>query len=169
MTTSLNLVHFAALPLVTGVVTRRQKPEGAVKPEGLWLSVEGDGDGWSDWCKSERFHLDDLAVAHQIELADDAVILRLSSPDEIDLFTVTYSMSPERCYWLTAPERIGYYIDWRRVATEYQGIIIAPYVWERRLTLHTHWYYGWDCASGCIWDSAAVRSVEVLAECEMTR
>jgi hypothetical protein len=21
------------------------------------------------------------------------------------------------------------------------------------------WYYGWDCASGCIWDSAAVERV----------
>jgi hypothetical protein len=57
-----------------------------------------------------------------------------------------------------------YYIDWSKVAAKHQGIIIAPYCYARRLTYHTAWYYGWDCASGCIWDLKAIQSVEVAQE-----
>ena len=161
----MNLIHFSAhegLPL--GVISRRQKPDGATKPEGLWLSVEGNGDGWSDWCRGEEFRLDQLAVAHRVTLAEAADILYLSTAEQIDEFTLTYSRT-DGPSWLTRSERIGYRIDWRAVAAKHQGIIISPYIWERRLTLHTHWYYGWDCASGCIWDRAAIASVEVAADC----
>jgi len=36
------------------------------------------------------------------------------------------------------------------VSKEYDGIEIAPYQWDARLSLI--WYYGWDVASGCIWN-----------------
>lgn len=50
------------------------------------------------------------------------------------------------------------HINWPMVADRYQGIVIAPYLWSRRMDGGL-WYYGWDCASGCIWDAAAVASV----------
>ena len=34
----------------------------------------------------------------------------------------------------------------------------------RRLDMETRWYYGWDCASGCVWDASAVQSVEPLPD-----
>jgi hypothetical protein len=39
--------------------------------------------------------------------------------------------------------------NWERVARDYDGVIISPYQFNRRMTLM--WYYPWDCASGCIW------------------
>lgn len=55
-----------------------------------------------------------------------------------------------------------YEIDWKKVTEEYQGIIISPYIWQRRLAPHTMWYYGWDVASGCIWDTDAIEEVKLV-------
>ena len=51
------------------------------------------------------------------------------------------------------------YIDWPAVATDYPGLIIAPYQWSCRMSEFTRWYYGWDCASGCIWNADAIARV----------
>jgi hypothetical protein len=56
------------------------------------------------------------------------------------------------------------YIDWPRVAERFDGVIIAPYQWKHRLELM--WYYGWDCASGCIWNARAVSCFEVAETVE---
>ncbi len=54
------------------------------------------------------------------------------------------------------------YIDWIKVAKQYAGLIIAPYQWGYRLEPGTHWYYGWDCASGCIWDASVIERIEAI-------
>lgn len=120
------------------------------KPDGLWVSVD-DGEGWQEWCRSEGFNLYKLAVRHEIRLAPDANILWLRSGLEIDAFTREYG----------EPPTIGNSpaIRWSRVADNYQGIIIAPYQWSRRLDVT--WYYGWDCSSGCIWGPSAIADVSV--------
>ena len=43
------------------------------------------------------------------------------------------------------------YPDWKLIAQEFDGIEIAPYQWEIRMDYNFFWYYGWDCASGCLW------------------
>ena len=53
-------------------------------------------------------------------------------------------------------------INWPAVAERYGGILITPYQWSHRMSLH--WYCGWDCASGCVWDLSQIKSVELLAE-----
>jgi hypothetical protein len=58
------------------------------------------------------------------------------------------------------------YINWRRVARKYHGIVIAPYLRELRFDEAVWWYYGWDCASGCIWNRKAIAGVEELAPAE---
>jgi hypothetical protein len=64
-------------------------------------------------------------------------------------------------------------IEWRKVAERFDGIIIAPYIWQRRLDLESSWYYSWDCASGCIWNASAVREIvpmyESLVEAAQTK
>lgn len=122
------------------------------KPRGLWVSVEGE-DGWREWCISERFGLERLTHPHEVVLASNAKVLRLNGADEIDALTARYGCAPMDYL----PDVVG--INWVRVAADYQGIIIAPYVWSRRLHEGSNWYYGWDCASGCIWDAAAVAAV----------
>lgn len=68
----------------------------------------------------------------------DINLLRIRTAQELDDFTRRYA--------------IGYHgIDWTVIAEEYDGIEIAPYQWSRRSDTHTSWYYGWDCASGCLW------------------
>ena len=72
-------------------------------------------------------------------LHDDANILRVKNVAAIDAFSREY---------------IGLYknIDWHRVCARYDGILIAPYLSARRLNLP--WYYPWDCASACVWNSS---------------
>ena len=123
------------------------------KPRGLWVSVKGEND-WPSWCRAEEFRLDDLAFAQEIRLALGAQIIRLKNAADIDFFTAQYGRQTRFTTFLGELA-----IDWSAVARDYQGIIIAPYVWERRLHRSTSWYYGWDCAAACIWDAAAVAEI----------
>lgn len=36
---------------------------------------------------------------------------------------------------------------------------ITPYCWPARMDPDLIWYYGWDCASGCIWDASTIHQV----------
>ncbi len=123
------------------------------KPDGLWVSVDGEDD-WLDWCTREEYG--DIASKRRfrVALADDARVLRLTTAAEIIAFDQQYTL-PDHflSHWA---------IDWARVAAAWQGIIIAPYQWSLRLS-EISWYYGWDCASGAIWDAAAIASVEEVA------
>lgn len=48
------------------------------------------------------------------------------------------------------------------IGARYDGIVITPYVWSMRLDRSAFWYYGWDCASGCIWNASAVAELVPL-------
>ena len=159
----LRLIHFSKKPLdsVKSVSVKIQKID--TKPVGLWFSVEGNGDGWKNWCEAESYNLDNLLYKNQIELESDANLLILSSIVAIDSFHERFKAS------LPGMEKyFSDYIDWQRVAIEYQGIIITPYIWERRLDGKAHsWYHGWDCASGCIWDSKAIKNIITMRTDEL--
>lgn len=130
---------------------------GFGKPAGLWVSVVGDDD-WREWCTSEHFRDVDTQIAYRIELKTDANILHLSKSFEIDDFHDQFSIKEDSSPLNPWPRDE---INWREVATLYDGIIIAPYQWTRRLDgPASAWYYGWDCASGVIWN--AERAVEKL-------
>jgi hypothetical protein len=159
----MRLVHFSAEPLGEIVsIPQELRGKGMFKPIGLWVSVEGIGDGWREWCEAEHFALDRLTVETEIILAPKARILRLSSPDDIDAFSEEWR-GPPRPYLDGSM-----LIDWPRLAENYQGIIIAPYIWERRLSDDCRWYYAWDCASGCIWDADAIAEARQLERQEAT-
>ncbi len=144
-------MHYSAKPLgvLYSVLGQPDIRNAFQKPYGFWISVEG-ADDWKSWCESEGFGGDRLVMETEIELAEDASILWLRSREELIAFTKTYGVDIGMFYSCQA-------IDWHRVASEYQGIVIAPYQWSSRLDTFTSWYYGWDCASGCIWDVDAIR------------
>jgi hypothetical protein len=149
--TGLALSHFTSKPLGE-IRTIEQKLDGDYrscfeKPRGLWVSVDGEDD-WASWCASNDFGLGN--ARYRVLLADSPRLLILDSGSALDDFTQRYGRMIER-YQDT-------YIDWPAVAADYHGIIIAPYHWSRRMSLN--WYYGWDCASGCIWNADAVARVE---------
>lgn len=152
---ALDLRHYAPGPvdLDRSRTYRQREPESSYnKPRGFWVSVKGPVD-WPTWCLEEGFALD-RQVEHTVRLAAGAQILRLETVDSLVEFT--------RQYGVKSSFGPGTSIHWARVVEEFDGVIIAPYQWACRLSLD--WYYGWDVASGCIWDLAAIESVELLAE-----
>jgi hypothetical protein len=150
------LIHYSAESLPKKLRPFRPQLEADMKPRGLWFSVEeAGGHGWKEWCEGEQWGLSRLTVANEVVLAGNANILRLRNAGDIDRFS--------REYHHTIPLLSSIYcINWGRVARKHHGIIIAPYIWERRLGGGANWYYGWDCASGCIWDQRAIKSVTLL-------
>ncbi len=145
------LIHYSREPLLEV----RSVPAGLqpahFKPTGLWVSVEGDDD-WKAWCEDRAFMLDCLTHPHEIVLEDTANILRIRDAKGIDDFSRRYLSD-------AGGFLSGYRIDWGAVASSFDGIIIAPYIWARRLCGDAPWYYTWDCASGCIWNARAVQRV----------
>lgn len=149
----MRLLHYSAVPLL-GVHHSTQDGERqrgrADKPNGLWVSVEGEDD-WPTWCRAEGYGLNRLTVVTEVVLSPDANILRLATADEVRALGKRYPYHGH-CAWSRG-------INWARVASDYHGIIIAPYQWDCRLSSATDWYYTWDCASGCIWDAWAVAAL----------
>jgi hypothetical protein len=151
----MDLRHYSSAPFDLAKWRRpTQLPDPTTKPNGLWLSV---GDEWMGWCRDEEYGLTHYIHEHDVTLTDGANVLKLTSTGDLDGFSRDYGRRLSSSY-------PSVYIDWTRVAADYEGIVIAPYQWERRYTPHTHWYYGWDVASGCIWDRAAIAEVTSMAE-----
>ena len=155
------LMHYASESFTLDRTREYSQPEAHTfgKPTGFWVSVAGDND-WPSWCRAEEFDVDRLAVEHAVTLASDANVLRIESAHDLDAFYERYSVETdfERRY---PDSRQSWPIGWHVVAEHYDGIIIAPYQWSHRL--HMDWYYGWDCASGCIWNLDAIASVTVMS------
>ena len=153
----MKLIHYSPIPFVLErrVVVQEDPQDFTVKPHGLWVSVD---DAWHT-AAMDMFGDEDLKHASQITLAPEARILYLKTVGDIDDFTDRYTVSADDRFQI-----LGRAIDWPTVAGKYQGIIISPYQFQRRLMPHTFWYYGWDCASGCIWDASAIATVEPLVE-----
>jgi hypothetical protein len=116
------------------------------KPTGLWVSSVGPDD-WESWCMRERFDLEGLRRRHYVSLASNANILYLTNVEMLKAFHEIYANRDG------IPHRMCG-INWAEVAKDYQGIIITPY--QPRMRYYADWYYGWDCASGCIWDLTAI-------------
>jgi len=118
------------------------------KPQGMWYSI---GKSWHKWCKSE---MPDWIKPHNYQIyINKNMILTLKSAEEILIFTKKYGVTSFNS------EITGFHINWPEVAKLHSGIEINPYQWSLRLDLKTSWYYGWDCASGCIWNKKAIKKI----------
>jgi hypothetical protein len=140
----MKLTHHAPKPFELDY-SRSYVQRESHKPKGFWVSVDGD---WARWCETD-WERGLGAHEHRVTLGPQANILRLSSEADIHTFTRVYGNLLDT-----------YRIDWPLVASRYQGIIIAPYIWECRLDRRCSWYYTWDCASGCIWGLSAIKALE---------
>jgi len=120
---------------------KKQKSDD--KPVGFWY---GFGNSWLEWCQSEMPHWIG-GLLYEIIIPSNKNILVMKTPKELKQFT-------EKYYDRDAMSNEGakkWYIDWNRVALEYEGIEINPYVYQMRFKLG--WYYSWDVGSGCIWNT----------------
>jgi hypothetical protein len=151
---------------------RSYPQSGHPKPNGLWFDVNGS---WKRWCEAAQFRLENLRCRHTVTVLDTSQVLFLRTAKEIDLFTREYGhnlsghIQPlQNSEDLHAFEHqfgsdlfgdilkgFSNYIMWEEVAVKYSGIIIHPYSRARSQTYL--WYYGWNCAGGCIWDANAIR------------
>jgi hypothetical protein len=152
MTATMVRTHVPQGDPPTAVLPATQLSVPGWKPRGFWYEVDGD---WRRWCEAAGTGWCDDRPVLGVQPGDER-ILTLRSAYAIDKFTTEYGGPPD--YDLgtgRARDRHGWSIDWARVAESYDGIEIAPYCWPRRMTYL--WYYGWDCASGCIWTPRGVQ------------
>lgn len=143
--------HYSEKPL-----TRLHKLEqpresyALAKPRGLWLT-DNSAYNWPAWCRENNFHLERLQVATSFEL-DERCVLRMRNISELEWFTREYGVD-------VGQQFEGTTIDWHRVSMTYCGVVITPYLYVARLDLR--WYYGWDCASGCVWDPDVLTVISI--------
>jgi hypothetical protein len=156
-------IHYSDKPLNHLLdVPPEAQSENGMKPRGVWFGI---GSSWKDWVSTEYGNSSTDIQGHfptnketAIVLKRNAKILRIKNAKQLDEFTRKYAGIDE----FLAPNKDGRWvpgqmINWKRVAQDYDGIIIAPYIGSRRLSDHTMWYYGWDVASGCVWNIDAIR------------
>ncbi len=131
------------------------------KPSGIWYSCGGS---WIEWCLNEDFCFPHYV--HEIDIVDWRLVM-IDNVDDFDDFCKEYGLNIQNYFALKNQidtHILGRSIDcinWTIVAEGWSGIEINPYLWSRRL--NSLWYYGWDCASGCIWDTRAIKKIELLA------
>lgn len=158
----------------------------SAKPCGLWISVEDyeDDQTWKTWCEGEQYEIGGLQYRYSIEIesknilwlrTDDELIsfsekYKGNDPSEYDKFcSDQYSEHLDELYKRIGKRRLPYIylIEWGAVKDLYDGIIIAPYSWNLRMDLQ--WYYGWDCASGCIWNLSAIKNFSLDTSYKFTQ
>jgi hypothetical protein len=162
--------HWASRPVK---LRKAEYPQsGHPKPNGFWFDVNGE---WRVWCETVQFKQQDLRYRHTVTILDPSRILFLRNAKHIDAFTRRYgrnlagniqlmpitdeSNSFSRQYGIDLfgelQKQFSNYIMWEEVAEKHSGIIVDPYSRSRsRMYL---WYYGWNCAGGCVWDTSIIR------------
>ncbi len=147
------------------------------KPQGFWY---GFGKEWINWIESEdpkrkiehvyEVDIDGsniLKIKNYSELAeftkehvyevdiDGSNILKIKNYSELAEFTKEHGSG------IRENPRIIFFIDWYTIGLRYDGIEINPYIWQARLDTKFLWYYGWDIASGCIWNLDKVKISQI--------
>lgn len=165
------LEHYTDRPLVfdRSRVYDQGRPRGFGKPVGFWVSVAGEDD-WPSWCRDQEFCLSNLEHCSRVVLAEDANILLVSTAEALDSFHTIYSTEERDLPPLQGldPFTVDFNrrqrpVNWPLVVEQWQGVVFAPYLWSMRFD-GPSFYYGLDCASGCIWDLDAIASVTPRAE-----
>lgn len=121
------------------------------KPKGLWLSDESDY-GWHKWCTESNFSTNSMETVVDFQ-CDIKKWIHISTSEMLDKFAENYMQSHPSAETLN-------FINWTKVRKDYSGILISPYQWKSRLGKHW-WYYGWDCASACVWDLSTIKMIGI--------
>lgn len=132
------------LPLKFPVLQYNKGP----KPRGLWYAI---GTSWIDWVRNEMPDWEGDYI-YKLQLNSNNILF-LKTYDDLVSFTQKYS--DEQSLDTTN-------INWERVSNEYSGIEINPYQSKARYDIL--WYYGWDIASGCIWNKNALNTINRIVK-----
>lgn len=128
----------------------QKEVELMMKPKGFWYSC---GSSWEDWVSRE---MPDRVHPYKYALdIDTSRMLIIDTHTKFQDFQHTYARSSSGRMSMLYPQ----HIDWHAVTQDYAGIEICPYMWKFRMDSVGNWYYGWDVASGVIWDTSIIRDI----------
>ncbi len=131
-------------------VLRNVRQMKCYKPYGLWYGIDNS---WKDWCKSEmpeQFELYKYLYELKINISK---ILQIRTLSGLRRFANKYKVMIDESNFISI-------INWFKVSKEYYGIEINPHLWRSMFNTNYIWYYGWDCASGCIWNKKAIKNIK---------
>lgn len=134
------------------------------KPSGLWYECQdGSSSTWKEFCEAG------LSSGYTKYDSTYSVVLNdyniLFIPDEhhfekfYEMYNVNHQADPD------GTKGFDKVIDWPKVASHYAGIEICPYLSSKRMDDDSMWYYSWDVASGCVWDSSGVKELIQAGDC----
>ena len=150
--------HYSDKPIAEVRFTTQNKA-ASMKPEGLWISPQGCYN-WESWSQDEEWSATaqknscrkNSLYTYKGIFKFSAKICLLRSAKEVEEFGSKFGSDETRNIFCKNKK-----IYWRLVASEYQGIIIAPF---ESLTFEVKdsnpWLFGWDEPSGCVWDPEAI-------------
>lgn len=132
------------------------------KPNGLWYQIN---DSWEDWCKLEmpQWLGANSRGAYKVDIEiDKSNVLVIRTLEEFDSFHETFcTHDPNNRF---RPNKSD--INWKKVSSLYDGIEISDYFYKRRLDNNCGWYYSWDIASGCIWNTDIIKVMGEIIKTE---
>lgn len=135
------------------------------KPNGLWYECQdGSSTSWKEFCE---FGLTGGASRYDSSYnvaLNDYNILFIPDEHHFEKFYKMYSVNPP--YDPDGSKGFDKLIDWPLVADHYAGIEICPYLSNKRHDDDSFWYYGWDVASGCVWDPAGIKELVKAGDCK---
>lgn len=113
-----------------------------IKPQGLWYEINGE---WEEWCAGNSNFIKDCDYVYEVALDPGLRLLRIESIGDLTRINMRYGRT------LVAGGSVRN-VAWDDVARDYDGIEVYPYLWDYEARFGPWlWYYGLDCASGCLW------------------
>lgn len=121
----------------------------ANKPTGFWYGIDN---AWIDWCES---NMPEWVTPHRYKLDID-----MSKVLVVDTIEKMHDINKHVVNTDEYFHKFNYDIDWTYFDKKgYKGIEIPRYMHELRMNHDFFWYYSWDVASGCIWDTSIIKSI----------
>ena len=166
--------------LIERFISKRQRVE--MKPIGIWY---GFNESWLEWmldagCNWFQPYIYEVIV-------DEEKLLRISNHDQFEDFEEEFGSLPAYMLrmqenarkvkaagfdtpdydYLFGPNPLGMrrytqHIDFPKLSKQYSALEITPYLYGKRL--EAIWYYGWDCASGCVWNKKGLKELRLFAQ-----
>lgn len=115
------------------------------KPQGLWY---GFGNAWIKWVRSEMPEWEGNYL-YEVDLGGSNILVLKTVGDMISFYK-RFSGGKKKGYMSGFGGAYDIPIQWDNVSKKYDGIEIPKYFNSLRMVMT--WYYGWDIASGCIWN-----------------
>lgn len=129
----------------------REKPNQDIeyKPNGLWYGI---GTAWIDYTR-DTFPYREQEHMFKIDV-DESQMKIIRTLEEMAAFDEEYGVQHDRIHY-------NRFIDYVRVARDYGGIEIAPYINDAYGKFM--WYNSWDVPSGCIWRKGVITKITKIS------